>query len=120
MAGLTEEAMGHSLRLQDSRGTSTTRLLSAGLSLAKTASHMGWSARYAAAIIGQYDRVSPEELTQLWSSCPHSERAEPEQCCKRTCKRSVRQVQGNRISTCIHVEAGTGIEPVFTDLQSAA
>lgn len=60
-AGLTEEALGYALRLQDCRGTAATRLLNAGLSLAEIASHMGWSVRYAAAVIELYARVSPEE-----------------------------------------------------------
>jgi len=34
-AGLTEEALGYALRLQDCRGTAATRLLNAGLSLAE-------------------------------------------------------------------------------------
>lgn len=59
-AGLTEEALGYSLRLQDCRGTAATRLLNARLSLAEIASHMGWPVRYAAAVIEHYARVSPD------------------------------------------------------------
>jgi len=40
-AGLTPEALGYDLRLQDTRGTAATRLLNAGLELAHIASHMG-------------------------------------------------------------------------------
>lgn len=60
-AGLTEQALGYSLRLQDCRGTAATRLLNAGLSLAEIASHMGWSVRYASSVIEHYARVSPDE-----------------------------------------------------------
>lgn len=49
------------LRLYDARGTSATRLLNAGLSLAEIANHMGWSVRYAANVIEHYARVSPDE-----------------------------------------------------------
>lgn len=60
-AGLTPEALGYDLRLQDTRGTAATRLLNAGLSLGEIASHMGWSVRHAAAVIEHYSRVSPDE-----------------------------------------------------------
>lgn len=60
-AGLTPEALGYDLRLQDARGTAATRLLNADLSLAEIAAHMGWSVRHAAAIIEHYARVSPDE-----------------------------------------------------------
>lgn len=60
-AGLTPEALGYDLRLQDTRGTAATRLLNVGLELAHIASHMGWSVRYAAAVIEHYARVSPDE-----------------------------------------------------------
>lgn len=60
-AGLTPEALGYELRLQDARGTAATRLLNGGLSLAEIAAHMGWSVRHAAAIIEHYARVSPDE-----------------------------------------------------------
>lgn len=60
-AGLTPEALGYDLRLQDTRGTAATRLLNAGLSLAEIASYMGWSVRYAANVIEHYARVSPDE-----------------------------------------------------------
>ena len=49
------------LRLQDARGTATTRLLNAGLTLAELASHTGWSIRHTAAVIEHYARVSPDE-----------------------------------------------------------
>lgn len=60
-AGLTPEALGFDLRLQDARGTAATRLLHAGLSLRDIASHMGWSVRHAAAVIEHYAVVSPDE-----------------------------------------------------------
>ena len=60
-AGLTPEALGYDLRLQDTRGTAATRLLNAGLSLAEIAAHMRWSVRHAASIIEHYARVSPDE-----------------------------------------------------------
>ncbi len=60
-AGLTPAALGVDLRLQDCRGTAATRLLSAGLSLAEIAAHMGWGLRHAAAVIEHYARVSPDE-----------------------------------------------------------
>ncbi|MCW1931729.1 tyrosine-type recombinase/integrase [Pararhodobacter zhoushanensis] len=60
-AGLTPEALGYDLRLQDTRGTAATRLLNSGLSLGEIASFMGWSVRYAAAVIEHYARVSPDE-----------------------------------------------------------
>ena len=60
-AGLTPEALGYDLRLNDARGTAATRLLNAGLTLAEIASHMGWSVRHAAAVIEHYARVSPDE-----------------------------------------------------------
>ncbi|WP_241232858.1 hypothetical protein [Paracoccus haematequi] len=43
-----------------------TRLLNAGLELAHIAAHMGWSVRYAAAVIEHYARVSPDEPTPSW------------------------------------------------------
>ncbi|ULB09554.1 site-specific integrase [Cereibacter azotoformans] len=64
-AGLTPEALGYDLRLQDARGTAATRLLSAGLSLAEIAAHMGWSIRHAAAVIEHYARVSPDETDAI-------------------------------------------------------
>lgn len=64
-AGLTEEALGYALRLQDCRGTAATRLLNAGLTLAEIASHMGWSVRFAAAVIEHYARVSPDETDAI-------------------------------------------------------
>lgn len=64
-AGLTEEALGYALRLQDCRGTAATRLLNSDLSLAEIASHMGWSVRYAAAVIEHYARVSPDETDAI-------------------------------------------------------
>lgn len=64
-AGLTEAALGYSLRLQDCRGTAATRLLNADLSLAEIAAHMGWSIRYAAAVIEHYARVSPDETDAI-------------------------------------------------------
>lgn len=64
-AGLTEEALGHSLRLQDCRGTAATLLLNADLSLAEIAAHMGWSVRYAASVIEHYARVSPDETDAI-------------------------------------------------------
>ncbi|GLK63651.1 tyrosine-type recombinase/integrase [Paracoccus kondratievae] len=64
-AGLTPEALGYDLRLQDTRGTAATRLLNAGLELAHIASHMGWSVRYAAAVIEHYARVSPDESDSI-------------------------------------------------------
>ena len=60
-AGLTPEALGNDLRLQDTRGTAATRLLNSGLSLAEIAACMGWSVRYAAAVIEHYAMVSPDE-----------------------------------------------------------
>lgn len=60
-AGLTPEALGYDLRLNDARGTAATRLLRAGLSLNEIASHMGWSVRTAAAVIAHYAEVSPAE-----------------------------------------------------------
>ena len=73
-AGLSEEVLGYSLRLQDCRGTAATRLLNAGLSLAEIASHMGWSVRYAAAIIEYYARVSPEESDAILVKLSQSRR----------------------------------------------
>jgi len=49
------------LRLYDARGTAATRLLNSDLSLAEIANHMGWSVRYAANVIENYARVSPDE-----------------------------------------------------------
>lgn len=60
-AGLTPQALGFDLRLQDARGTAATRLLNAGLSLAEIAAAMGWSVRHAANVIEHYARVSPDE-----------------------------------------------------------
>lgn len=60
-AGLTPDALGYDLRLQDARGTAATRLLRAGLSLNEIAAHMGWSIRTAAAVIAHYAEVSPDE-----------------------------------------------------------
>lgn len=73
-AGLSEEVLGYSLRLQDCRGTAATRLLNAGLSLAEIASHMGWSVRYAAAVIEYYARVSPEESDAILVKLSQSRR----------------------------------------------
>lgn len=64
-AGLTPEALGYDLRLQDARGTAATRLLNAGLSLKKMAQHMGWGLRTAAAVIEAYAEVSPEETDEI-------------------------------------------------------
>lgn len=64
-AGLTPDALGYDLRLQDARGTAATRLLNAGLSLAEIAGHMGWSVRFAAAVIEHYARVSPDETDTI-------------------------------------------------------
>lgn len=64
-AGLTPEALGFDLRLQDTRGTAATRLLSAGLNLSEIALHMGWSPRHAANVIEHYARVSPEETDTI-------------------------------------------------------
>lgn len=64
-AGLTPEVLGYDLRLQDARGTAATRLLNAGLSLRDIASHMGWSARHAAAVIEHYAVVSPGETDAI-------------------------------------------------------
>jgi hypothetical protein len=64
-AGLTPEALGYDLRLQDARGTAATRLLDLDLSLSQIASHMGWSLRHAAAVIGHYARVSPNESDKI-------------------------------------------------------
>ncbi|MEY8143207.1 tyrosine-type recombinase/integrase [Falsihalocynthiibacter sp. CO-5D18] len=49
------------LRLYDARGTAATLLLNVDLSLAQIANHMGWSIRYAANVIENYARVSPDE-----------------------------------------------------------
>lgn len=64
-SGLTPEALGFDLRLQDTRGTAATRLLRAGLGLAEIAAHMGWSLRHAAAVIEAYARVSPDETDAI-------------------------------------------------------
>ena len=53
------------LRLYDTRGTAATRLLNAGLSLARIANHMGWSVRFAANVIEHYARVSPDETDSV-------------------------------------------------------
>ncbi|WP_458326100.1 tyrosine-type recombinase/integrase [Roseobacter sp. A03A-229] len=53
------------LRLQDTRGTAATRLLRAGLGLNQIANHMGWSLRYAAAVIEHYAAVSPAESAEV-------------------------------------------------------
>ncbi len=64
-AGLTPEALGYDLRLQDARGTAATRLLNAGLELKEIAQHMGWSVRTAAAVIEHYALVSPDETDSV-------------------------------------------------------
>jgi len=64
-AGLTPEALGFDLRLQDTRGTAATRLLNSGLSLGEIAACMGWSVRYAAAVIEHYAMVSPDETDAI-------------------------------------------------------
>ena len=53
------------LRLQDTRGTAATRLLRAGLGLNQIANRMGWSLRYAAAVIEHYAAVSPAESAEV-------------------------------------------------------
>ncbi len=60
-AGLTEEAIGVSLRLQDARGTAATRFLEAGLTLNQIAAVMGWSLRHAAAVIEHYAAATVDE-----------------------------------------------------------
>jgi integrase len=60
-AGLTPDALGYDLRLNDARGTAATRLLRADLSLNQIAAHMGWSLRHAANVIERYAAVSPDE-----------------------------------------------------------
>ena len=47
------------LRLYDSRGTAATRLLEAGADLKEIATHMGWSIKHAADVIGNYVALSP-------------------------------------------------------------
>lgn len=74
-AGLTPEALGYDLRLQDTRGTAATRLLNAGLSLSEIASHMGWSVRHAAAIIEHYARVSPDESDAVLAKLERAKKA---------------------------------------------
>ncbi len=64
-AGLTEEALGYSLRLYDTRGTAATRLLNQGLTLKEIAEHMGWSLRTAANMIEKYALVSPDETDAI-------------------------------------------------------
>ncbi len=64
-AGLTPEALGYDLRLQDARGTAATTLLNAGLSLSQLASFFGWSPRFAAAVIEHYARVSPDQTDAI-------------------------------------------------------
>lgn len=64
-AGLTEDALGYSLRLYDTRGTAATRLLNNGLTLKEIAQHMGWSLRTAANMIEKYARVSPDETDAI-------------------------------------------------------
>jgi integrase len=64
-AGLTEEALGYSLRLYDTRGTAATRLLNHGLILKEIAQHMGWSLRTAANMIEKYARVSADETDAI-------------------------------------------------------
>lgn len=54
-AGLRTE-----LQWKDARGTAATKLLRLGLSLGEIASHMGWSPRFAAAVIESYAAVAPE------------------------------------------------------------
>ena len=64
-AGLTPQAVGEDLRLNDARGTAATWLLRAGLSLAQIAAHMGWSLRTAANMIERYAQVSPDETDEV-------------------------------------------------------
>ena len=59
--GLTPEAIGYDLRLQDAWGTAATRLLNADVPLARMAEVMGWSIRHAAAVIERYAQVLPDE-----------------------------------------------------------
>jgi len=64
-AGLTPDALGYDLRLQDCRGTAATRLLNADLSLREIAMHMGCSLRHAAAVIETYAKASPDESDRI-------------------------------------------------------
>lgn len=64
-AGLTEEALGSSLRLYDTRGTAATRLLNHGLNLKAIARHRGWSLRTAGTMIGKDARMSPGETAAI-------------------------------------------------------
>ena len=60
-AGLTPESLGYDLRLQDARGTAATALLNSGLTLSQLAAFFGWSPRFAASVIENYARVSPDQ-----------------------------------------------------------
>ncbi len=62
---IAEKLRDPTLRLQDTRGTAATRLLRAGLGLNQIANHMGWSLRYAAAVIEHYAAVSPAESAEV-------------------------------------------------------
>jgi integrase len=73
-AGLTEEALGYSLRLYDTRGTAATRLLNHGLTLKEIAQHMGWSLRTAANMIEKYARVSADETDAILHKLSVSQR----------------------------------------------
>lgn len=62
---ISDQLSDPTLRLQDTRGTAATRLLRAGLGLNQIANHMGWSLRYAAAVIEHYAAVSPAESAEV-------------------------------------------------------
>jgi hypothetical protein len=76
-AGLTPAALGYDLRLQDTRGTAATRVRKAGLALAEIASHMRWSLRHAAAVIGHYASVSPDESDAILVKLALADRVRP-------------------------------------------
>lgn len=76
-AGLTEAALGYSLRLYDTRGTAATRLLNHGLTLKEIAQHMGWSLRTAANMIEKYARVSPDETDAILHKLTAAQRTGP-------------------------------------------
>lgn len=71
--GLTPDALGYDLRLQDARGTAATRLLNAGLSLREIASHMGWGLRHAANVIEHYARIDGDETDAVLAKILKSE-----------------------------------------------
>lgn len=74
---MREAGLRPELQWKDTRGTAATKLLRLGLSLGEIASHMGWSVRYAAAIIEHYATIAPELSDEILVKLERAKRGAP-------------------------------------------